>query len=40
MHNLMAHPLSEILFWIGAGNLGNRIHDATLPEHAEENGRG
>lgn len=40
MHNLIAHPLSEILHWLGLADLGNRIHDATLPEHEPGTGRG
>lgn len=40
VHNLVAHPLSEILHWLGLGDLGNRIHDATLPVHEEGTGRG
>lgn len=39
-HNLVAHPLSEVLYWIGLGDLGNKIHDATVPEHVEGEGRG
>jgi hypothetical protein len=40
MHNLMAHPLSELLYWIGLGDLGNRLHDATIPTHEPGTGRG
>lgn len=46
MHNLIAHPLSEILHWTSeifggeAYDLGNRIHDATLPIHEPGKGRG
>lgn len=39
-HNLIAHPLSEILHWLGLGRLGNRLHDATLPVHEIGEGRG
>ena len=31
-HNLIAHPLSEILFQIGLGDWGDRLHDWTIPE--------
>lgn len=31
LHNMVAHPLSEILFQIGFKSLGDRVHDATLP---------
>lgn len=37
IHNLLAHPLMEILHWFGQTELGNRVHDATLPlVHDEE----
>ncbi len=38
LHNLVAHPLSELLYQIGLGNLGNRLHDWTVPAHV--GGRG
>jgi len=34
LHNLVAHPLSEILFQFGLEDLSNRIHDATVPAGA------
>lgn len=40
VHNLIAHPFSEVLFWIGLGRLGNCIHDASLPDHIPGTGRG
>lgn len=40
VHNLIAHPLSELLFWLGLGDLGNRLHDATIPAHEAGTGRG
>lgn len=40
IHNLIAHPLSEIVWWLGAKNLAAVIHDATLPEHTGNGGRG
>lgn len=40
LHNLIAHPLSEILFQLGFEDAGNRIHDATIPEHVLGQGRG
>lgn len=40
IHNLVAHPLSEVLFQMGFENLGNRVHDATIPEHVRGTGRG
>lgn len=41
VHNLIAHPLMEILRLISLGklnNIGGIIHDATLPEHEEGKG--
>lgn len=42
VHNLVAHPVMEILHWVDKvwpfGDLealGDRIHDATLPVDAE-----
>ena len=32
VHNLIAHPLSEIVFLIGFKRLSNWIHDITLPQ--------
>lgn len=40
MHNLVAHPLSEIMHWLGLTVTGDRLHDATLPEHEAGTGRG
>lgn len=31
LHNLIAHPLSELLFQVGAERVANAIHDATIP---------
>jgi hypothetical protein len=31
-HNVIAHPVSEILFQIGLEDWGNRIHDWTIPQ--------
>ena len=40
VHNIVAHPASELLYWLGLGKLGDRLHDATVPEHKEGEGRG
>jgi hypothetical protein len=40
MHNLVAHPASEVLYWLGLGDIGNKFHDATVPEHEAGTGRG
>jgi len=31
VHNLVGHPLMQILVWIGARQLGLAVHDATVP---------
>ena len=31
IHNLIAHPLMEILHLIGMSELGDKVHDMTLP---------
>ena len=36
IHNLVAHPLMEILHLLGQTELGNKIHDATLPKRNQE----
>lgn len=45
VHNLIAHPLSEIIYWLGlhtqaAEDLGNWVHDITVPQHTQGEGRG
>lgn len=36
VHNLVAHPLMEVLHLVGLSDLGDKIHDATLPwDHGE-----
>lgn len=40
VHNLVAHPLSELLYQVGLGGLGDRLHDATVPQHDAGTGRG
>jgi len=37
IHNMIAHPLMEFLHLVGLGELGGKIHDATLPlSHDDE----
>jgi hypothetical protein len=37
IHNMIAHPIFELLHLIGLSSLGDRIHDSTLPiEHDED----
>lgn len=33
-HNLFAHPVSELLYWVGLDVLGETLHDITVPKHA------
>ena len=32
IHNLIAHPLMEIFHLLGMTEIGNKIHDYTLPK--------
>ena len=36
IHNVVAHPLMEILHLIGLSSLGDKLHDATLPKSHDE----
>ena len=36
VHNLIAHPLMEILHLLGMTEIGNKIHDYTLPKRHKE----
>jgi len=45
LHNLVAHPLSELVYLLGLGSppferVSNWIHDVTVPEHESGSGRG
>lgn len=45
IHNLVAHPLSEVFYWTSfvvpfTKDLSNWIHDVTVPNHHYGNGRG
>jgi len=48
MHNMVGHPLSELVFWfirpfVGlakAENISGDVHDWTIPEHTAGTGRG
>lgn len=35
VHNIVAHPLMQILGALGFVGIGDSLHDATLPEGAE-----
>ena len=37
IHNLIAHPLMEILHLLGMTEIGNKIHDYTLPRKDRKN---
>lgn len=39
-HNLVAHPVSEVLFQLGFEKAGDALHDATVPTHTRGEGRG
>jgi hypothetical protein len=40
IHNLIAHPLSELIYLLGFEQTSNWIHDITIPEHKTGEGRG
>lgn len=47
LHNLIAHPLSQLLWWLSlcgliraVARLSDRVHDATVPHHDDGEGRG
>ena len=31
-HNIVAHPLMQVLNWIGKNELADKVHDNTLPK--------
>jgi hypothetical protein len=35
-HNIVAHPLMQILQWIGKSDLADKVHDRTLPKEGVE----
>lgn len=39
-HNVIAHPLSELLYQLGMEGAGNRLHDWSIPLHDPGTGRG
>ena len=40
-HNVLAHPLSEIMFQLGFPEKAyNWVHDITIPDHERGTGRG
>ncbi len=40
VHNLIAHPISELMYQFGAERVGDYIHDRTIPAHEPGTGRG
>ncbi|HUY36510.1 MAG TPA: hypothetical protein VMV69_27490 [Pirellulales bacterium] len=40
VHNLVSHPLSEVVFWFGGRKLADRVHDWSVPRHRPGAGRG
>ena len=40
VHNLIGHPLSEVIFLCGFERLSNWVHDASAPRHIPGMGRG
>jgi hypothetical protein len=40
IHNMIAHPISEIVYLLGFDKLSNWIHDVTVPKHKSGTGRG
>ncbi len=36
VHNLLGHPLKQLLTWLGLEELGNKVHDMTMPDHSDE----
>ena len=40
VHNLIAHPLSEIAYWLRLRRFSFWIHDVTVPTHEAGEGRG
>lgn len=40
VHNLLAHPLSEMLHLLGLEEWSTIVHDSTLPDHEPGTGRG
>ena len=40
IHNVIAHPVGELFYWVGLNHWGEWLHDETLPEHEAGTGRG
>lgn len=40
IHNVVAHPLSEVFYLLGFQTISDIIHDSTIPDHEQGQGRG
>lgn len=40
IHNLIGHPLMQLLAWLGFTKLGIKVHDATTPNPKVMHGKG
>ncbi len=40
LHNVLAHPISELLFQAGLHSWADLVHDLTVPAHKPGTGRG
>lgn len=40
LHNVVAHPISELLYLAGFKHISDWIHDVTVPDHDPGTGRG
>jgi len=36
LHNVVAHPLSEVLYQLGARRASDAVHDRTVPARSSE----
>lgn len=39
-HNMVAHPVSEVLWLLGFHALSDWVHDSSIPPHEPGTGRG
>ena len=39
LHNVVAHPLSEILYQLEYEDIGKKVNDKTMPNNREGEGR-
>lgn len=36
IHNIVGHPVMQILTWLGRPDLGLKVHDATIPTPSDQ----